>query len=345
MDLLRVDEASRILYFTATGRERGRNPYYRHLYSVGLDGGEPKLLTPENADHDFATGFVFAAPGGGSISPSGRYFIDSYSTISEPDTVVLKTIDGRAIADVAQADISQLSAAGWQPPEQFIVKAADGVTDLYGIIIKPQAFDPLKKYPVIEITYPGQGGKLTPTTFRENFQLGTTLNAYAFAEAGAIVVALDGRGGGLRSKKFRTAFVGSDDILGAVDHVAAIKAAGASRPYMDLDRVGITGHSMGGYATTRSMLLFPKFYKVGVSGESPADWMISSIDIATEGIAGVPTDPATIDYYRRISMESIADRLQGKLLLIFAGLDENVPFQSAFQTFRAFEKANKVYDT
>lgn len=345
VDLLRVDEATRTVYFTATGRERGRNPYYRHLYRVGLDGGEPKLLTPENADHEFATAFVLAAPVGGSISPSGRYLIDSYSTVAQPDKVVLKAVDGRKIADVVEADISDLTASGWRPPEQFVAKAADGKTDLYGTIVKPQAFDPSKKYPVIEVTYPGQGGRVTPTTFRDNFLGGTSLNAHAFAEIGSVVVALDSRGGGLRSKSFRTAFAGTDDILGAADHVSAIRDIATSRPYMDLNRVGITGHSMGGYATTRSMLLFPDFYKVGVSGVSPADWLVSSIDIATEGIIGVPSDQATIDYYRRISIESIADRLDGKLLVIFAGLDENVPLQSAFQTFAAFENANKVYDT
>lgn len=343
-DLLHVDEDSRTLYFTAAGKEAGRNPYYRHLYSVSMDGGEPTLLTPEDADHEFAGQGTRTTPGG-NISPNGRFVIDSYSTVSQPDKVVVRTLDGQITAEVVEADISQLQGTGWQPPEQFVVKAADGETDLYGIIIKPQNFDPTKKYPVIEITYPGPGSRFTPITFRENFLLSTTLNAYAFAEAGAIVVTVEGRGGGMRSRAFRTAFEGQDDRFAAIDHMTAIQNVGATRPYMDLERVGITGHSHGGYATLRSMLLYPEFFKVGVSGESPGDKRVASLDLATERIFGVPNTPEVIDYYRRTSAASLADRLDGDLLVIFAGLDENVPFQSAFHIISALNDANKVYDT
>lgn len=343
-DLLHVDEATRTVYFTAAGKEDGRNPYYRHLYSVSMAGAGPKLLTPENADHEFSGNSMLALHGG-KISPSSRYFIDSYSTVTQPDKVVVRAMDGRVTANVVEADISQLEASGWQPPEQFTVKAADDETDLYGIIIKPQNFDPSKKYPVIEITYPGPGSRFAPTTFRDNFQLSTTLNAYAFAETGAIVVTVEGRGGGMRSKAFRTAFEGKDDRFAAIDHVAAIRNVGVTRPYMDLDRVGVTGHSHGGYATLRAMMLYPEFFKVGVSGESPGDSLVSSLDIATERVFGIPDTPEILDYYRRTSVESVAHRLEGKLLVIFAGLDENVPFQSAFHVFKALQDANKVYDT
>lgn len=343
-DLLHVDDDTRTVYFTAAGREAGRNVYYRHLYSVSMDGGEPTLLTPEDADHEFAGQGVRATPGG-NISPNGRYVIDSYSTLAQPDRVVVRTLDGRITAHVIEADSSALEAEGWRPPEQFVVKAADGETDLYGVLIKPRDFDPAKKYPVIEITYPGPGSRFTPITFRENFLLSTTLNAYAFAETGAIVVTVEGRGGGMRSRAFRTAFEGEDDRFAAIDHVTAIQNVAATRPYMDLDRVGVTGHSHGGYATLRAMLLYPDFFKVGVSGESPGDKMVASLEFGTERVFGIPNTPEGRDYYSRTSAASLAERLDGDLMVIFAGLDENVPFQSAFHIISALNDANKVYDT
>ena len=344
-DLLRVDEATRTIFFTAVGREPNRNVYYRHLYSVGVDGGEPRLLTPENADHDFLNFSIFGGTQGGSISPSGRYFVDSFSTSSQPDRVVVRTIAGKLVGEVVNADISALTATGWRPPEQFVVKAADGATDLYGVMFKPLNFDPSKKYPIIEITYPAPTLKFTPTTFRDDFLASTTLNAHAFAETGAIVVGFDGRGGGMRSVAFRTTFLGTDDPTGAIDHVAAIRHLAEARPYVDLDRVGGTGHSLGGYSVLHAMLLYPDFYKVVVSGEAPGDWMLASIDVATERFMGIPTNPETIGYYQRISNQSLADRLKGKLLVIYAGADEGVPLQNAFQIFAALQKANKVYDT
>jgi dipeptidyl aminopeptidase/acylaminoacyl peptidase len=344
-DLLRVDEVRRRIIFTAVGREPNRNVYYRHLYSVSVDGGEPRLLTPENADHEFFNSSTRGDMAGGSVSPSGKYFIDSYSTYSQPDKVVIRTIDGKLVSDVVAADVSELTASGWRPPEPFVVKAADGKSDLYGLLFKPLSFDPAKKYPLIEVSYPAPTLKFAPTTFRDNFLDAVTLNAHAFAEIGAIVVGFEGRGGAMRSVAFRSAFLGTDDPVGSADHVAAIRNVAATRPYIDLDRVGATGHSWGGYSVLRGMLLYPDFYKVVVSGEGPASYFTSSIDIATERFLGIPTDPATIEYYRRFSNESLADRLRGKLLIIHAAADEGVPFQNALQIYAAFQKANKVYDT
>ena len=344
-DLIKVDETARTVFFTAVGREPGRNPYYRHLYSVGLDGGEPRLLTPDDADHDFFNPIAPIVASSGSVSPSGRYIIDSFSTSARPDKVVLRRADGTTVADILSADITALAATGWRPPEQFIVKAADGKTDLYGLMVKPMAFDPTKKYPIIDVTYPNPGAKFTPTTFRDVFLNSTMLNAHAFAEAGAIVVGFDGRGMGFRSKAFRDTFDGTDDPMGAVDHVAAIRNLAAARPYIDIDRVGSTGHSFGGLGSLRAMLLFPDFFKVVVSGESPADLFVSSMDFNTERNFGVPTDEKTKAYYARLFSGSLADRLTGKLLLIGAGADENVPFQNTMQLIAAFNRSGKIYDT
>ncbi|WP_084491194.1 S9 family peptidase [Sphingobium ummariense] len=344
-DLIGVDETTRTAYFAAAGREAGRNPYYRHLYSVSLDGGEPRLLTPDNADHDFINPIAPIVASSGSISPSGRYIIDSFSTSAQPDKVVLRRIDGTAIADVLSADITALAATGWRPPEQFVVKAADGKTDLYGLMVKPINFDPAKKYPIIDITYPNPGSKFTPTTFRDVFLNSTMLNAHAFAEAGAIVVGFDARGMGFRSKAFRETFDETDDPMGAADHVAAIRNMAATRPYLDLGRVGTTGHSFGGFGSLRATLLYPDFFKVVVSGESTGNLFDSSMDFNTERKFGIPTDQRTKDYYQRLFSGSLAERLKGNLLLIGAGADENVPFQNLMQLIAAFNRAGKVYDT
>jgi hypothetical protein len=279
-DVMRIDEKSRSIYFTAVGKEQGWNPYYRALYRVGIDGGEPVLLTADNADHDFKDVQSAASEDspGGSISPSGRYVIDSFSTTRTPDRVVLRRIDGKAISEVVTADPAALLAAGWRPPEPFTVKAADGKTDLYGILYAPQSMDPAKKYPVIEITYPGPWWKESPTKFKDSLTAephtgSTVLNANAMAELGAIVVAVDGRGNAYRSAEFHNAFLHSDDAVGAIDHMTAIRELGSQRTYMDLTRVGATGHSSGGDGSLRAMLLYPDFFKVVVSGEGPTDYL------------------------------------------------------------------------
>jgi dipeptidyl-peptidase-4 len=346
-DLLRIDEKTRTLFFTAVGREPGRDPYYRFLYRVSLDGGEPVLLTPENADHDFQS----KRPGsdlapGGSISPDGRYIVDTYSTITEPDKTVLRKIDGKAVASVIEADVSELTAFGWHPPEGFVVKADDGTTDLYGALYKPKNFDSSKKYPVIEIYYPGNFARFSPKMFREEFTASAALNAYAFAETGAIVVGVDGRGTPYRSLAFRSAFDSNcEDQHGAVDHVAAIRHLAAARPYIDLSRVGVTGHSTGGYSTVHSILLFPDFYTVAVAGEVVSDWLTISGSPSAEARYGIPDTPEVLDCYRRASNEYIADRLKGRLLIIVAGADEDARFQQSMGVFAALQKANKSYDT
>jgi len=343
-DLLRVDPKSRTLYFVGVGREAGRNPYYRHLYRVGLDGGQPTLLTPENAEHAF-NNQSFTETAGGSISPDGTHVIDVYSTVRQPDKAVLRTIDGRVVAPIVEGDASRLIAKGWRPPEEFTVKADDGKTDLYGVMIKPINFDPKLKYPVIDVSYPGPFSRFNAVSFADTFLASSTLNGHAFAEAGAVVVGVEGRGGAYRSAAFRNAFQYTDDPLGGADHVAAVRNLAATRSYMDLDRVGATGHSNGGFSTLNAMLRYPDFYKVVVSGEGPGDWLLMQQETSTERILGVPTDPETLARYKRTSNVYLADRLKGKLLLILAAEDENVPFFSGLQMIAALQKANKVFDT
>jgi len=264
-DLLRVDEEKRFAYFTAGPRRGEGNPYFRYLYRVSLDGGKPKLLTPEIADHEFNSSFgVFRAPAGdagSSISGSGRYIVDNYSSTDQPPRVVIRKISGELVGEVLSSDASALYATGWSPPERVIAKAADGVTDVYGVMYRPRNFDPSGKYPVIDYMYPGPQGAWAPRSFAGGIRAGEPSgdmpNAQAFADAGFIVVIVDGRGTAFRSRVFHDAFLGTEDVFGAADHVAAIKSLSAQRSYMDVNRVGVMGHSYGGYGSLRAMLLYP----------------------------------------------------------------------------------------
>jgi dipeptidyl-peptidase-4 len=346
-DLLRVDESRRIAYFTAVGREPGRNPYYRHLYRVSLDGGTPVLLTPENADHEFnGVGLAgLRVAYGSSISPSASYFVDVRSTTSQPATVIIRSIAGRFVGDVLQSNAAAVESMGWRPPESVVAKAADGTTDLYGVLYKPTNFDPRRHYPIVEVTYPGPQGKFAPTSFSDNFATGTA-NASALAELGFVVLAIDGRGTAYRSREFHEAFLGTEDVFGAADHVAAIRGLATTRPYMDLNNVGVTGQSFGGYGSLRAMLLYPDFFKVGVSGVGPGAWQEFQQSISVERYFGVPVETeGVLNYYNLISNTRLANRLKGKLLLIYGGIDENVPLKHAFALFDALIKANVDFDT
>lgn len=264
-NLLKVDEGTESLFFTAGGVEAGENPYFRRLYRTDLKGHSPTLITPERADHNISGGH-------GSISPDGRYVIDDFSTVTQPNRYTLRSSDGALIAPVAEADVSALRSIGWNAPEPFTVKAADKTTDLHGVLYKPQHLDPSKKYPVIEITYPEYPSKYAPIAFNETFYGSAVMNANAMAELGAIVISMDGRGTSYRSAAFRNFVYGNDDVTATIDHVTAIRELGAARSYIDLNWVGITGHSSGGDSSLRSAMRYPDFYKVVVSGEGPTDY-------------------------------------------------------------------------
>ncbi|WP_293703163.1 MULTISPECIES: S9 family peptidase [unclassified Sphingopyxis] len=348
-DIVRVDEAAGLVYFTAGGKEAERNPYYRHLYRVALDGGKPTLLTPEDADHSY-TNFPARGLNGHwdtpveRFSPSGRYFVDTHSTIARPPTTVVRGADGTLIAKIVDADVSALLATGWTSPERLVAKSVDGKHDIYGVLIKPTNFDAAKRYPVIEQIYAGPQVSFAPQGFTD--ALGARA-AYmqALAELGFVIVVQDGRGTPRRSRDFHIGPMQDEDSIALADHVAGIRAAASSRPYMDLDRVGITGISFGGYASARAMFLFPEFYKVGVSIAGPHDYrtMISSISV--ERFFGVPgVKGADGDTYARVDNLHLANRLKGKLMLVAGDIDQNVPFNQTVALSDALIKAGKEFD-
>lgn len=347
-DLVRVDERARVAYFTASGREAGDVPVYRRLYKVRLDGGEPVLLTPEAADHEFNGGYEFWESGdraGSSMSPSGRYFVDSFSTAKASAALVIRDAQGRLVRELAKPEDGVFARLGVGAPEIVKVKAADGVTDLYGTIYKPSHFDPAKRYPVVEITYPGPQGRSAPLTFSQMFTPSDISEPFATSQLGFIVVVMDGRGSAYRSRAFREAFFGSEDPFGAADHVAALRNLAATRPYLDIGRVGVTGHSYGGYGALRSMLLFPDAYKAGVAGVGPADWTEFPDPVSTERYFGDPSISAEARaYYQITSNTRLADRLKADLLLIYGGIDEVVPLKEAFKLSDALITAGKPFN-
>jgi dipeptidyl aminopeptidase/acylaminoacyl peptidase len=262
---------------------------------------------------------------------------------------VIRNSVGKLISRVIEADASALRTAGWLPPERFVVKAADGRTDLYGVLYRPTNFDPQRHYAVIDCMYPGPQGSWSPQTFMDSFKGSSAMfggNMQALAELGFIVVALDGRGTSRRSKEFHYAFAASEDVLGAADHKAAIEQLAKQRNWMDINRVGVTGTSFGGYGSLRATLLFPDFFDVCVSMVGPADYRTMGLSLTNDRFFGYPArSKADAAFDELISNTRLVGRLKARLLLLYGGMDENVPFNQAFLLFDALIGAGKEFDT
>jgi dipeptidyl aminopeptidase/acylaminoacyl peptidase len=326
--LLRVDDRNRLLYFVAVGRERGRDPYFRHLYRIGMDGANLQLLTPEDADHDV------------SMSPSGRFFVDVYSTPDVPPVAQLRGADGTVLMTLEQADISKLDAIGWKPPSPITVKGRDGSTDLYGLLYKPTNLDPSKRYPIVNHIYPGpQTGSVGGRMFNP-----ARGDAQALAELGFVVVEIDGMGTPWRSKKFHEAYYGNMGDNTLPDQVAGMKELAARFPWIDLDRAGIYGHSGGGYATAGAMFRYPDFFKVGISEAGNHDNRVYEDDWAEKWQGLLEKKPDGTTNYDNQANQLIAKNLKGKLLLAHGTMDANVPPNNTLLVVDALIAANKDFD-
>ena len=325
--VLRVDEKNRVIHFLGVGREKGRDPYFSHLYRVGFDGKGLQLLTPEDATHDAA------------LSPSGKYFTDSYSKPDVPPVTVLRdAMTGKQILELEKTDISKLVAAGWKPPTPITVKARDGQTDLYGLMFKPTHLDPSKKYPIINHIYPGpQTGSVGGRTFNP-----ARGDSQALAELGFIVVEIDGMGTPWRSKKFHEAYYGNMGDNTLPDQVAGMKELAQKYPWIDLDRAGIWGHSGGGYATADAMFRYPDFFKVGISESGNHDNRVYEDDWAEKWMPLLTTD--TTAAYEDQANQNHAKNLKGHLLLAHGTIDNNVPPNNTLLVVEALIKANKDFD-
>jgi dipeptidyl aminopeptidase/acylaminoacyl peptidase len=318
----RVDEKNRVVYFLAGGREKG-NPYFGYVYRVGFDGKNLTLLTPEPANHSV------------TWSNDGSYFVDSYATPDKPAVAVLRDSTGKLVTQLEKGDVSRLAATGWKPVTPIAVKARDGVTDLYGLMFTPTNLDPNKKYPVIDNIYPGpQGGSVGSWSFDPS----RNDNA-ALAELGFVVVQIEGMCNTLRSKKFHDSCYGNMADNTIPDQIAGIKELAAKYPYMDLDRVGIWGHSGGGFATAAAMFRYPDFFKVGISESGNHDNRNYEDDWGERYIGLVDGDN-----YEKQANQNYAKNLKGHLLLAHGTMDDNVPPNNTLLVVDALIKANKDFD-
>jgi dipeptidyl aminopeptidase/acylaminoacyl peptidase len=326
--LLRVDEKARVAYFMAVGKEKGRDPYFRHLYKIGLDGKGQTLLTPDDADH------------GVTWSPSEKYFIDTYSRPDVAPTITLRDDSGQLVVALEKGDLSKLVATGWKPPTPITVKARDGVTDLYGLMYKPTNFDPAKKYPIVNHIYPGpQTGSVGGRSF--NAARG---DAQALADLGFVVVEIDGMGTPWRSKKFHEAYFGDMGDNTLPDQVAGMKELARRYPWIDVDRAGIYGHSGGGYATADAMFRYPDFFKVGISESGNHDNREYEDDWAEKWQGLLEKKPDGTTNYDSQANQNFAKNLKGHLLLAHGTMDNNVPPYNTLLVVDALIKANKDFD-
>ncbi len=326
--LLKVDEKDRKLYFMANGKDKKIDPYYSYFYSIGFNGKNMKLLTPEEGNHDV------------SISPEGNYFIDNFSQPDVAPVSVLRNMKGKKIMELEKADISDLKAAGWQPPTPITVKSRDEKWDLYGLMYTPTHLDKSKKYPVINYIYPGpQGGGVGPRSFYPSRG-----DSQALAELGFIVVVIDGTCNPGRSKDFHDACYGNMADNTLEDQISGLKQLAKKYPYMDLDKVGIWGHSGGGFATAAAMFRYPDFYKVGIAESGNHDNRNYEDDWGERYIGLIKEEKNGKTNYDEQANQNYAKNLKGKLLLAHGTMDDNVPPYNTYLVIDALIDANKDFD-
>ncbi len=323
------DEKTRTLYFNAVGKEAGEDPYFVHLYRVNVDTGEMKLLDPGNASHST------------DMNDKNTFFVDTFSRIDSAPESVLYDAAGVKVMDLEKTDVSALMEAGFKYPESFTVKADDGITDLYGTMYKPFDFDAAKKYPVILYVYPGpQTESVTKTFSPRNANV-------ALANVGFIVIEVGNRGGNpQRSKWYHNYGYGNLRDYGVPDKKAAVEQLAKRYAWIDLDRVGIYGHSGGGFMTAAAMFGFPDFFKVGISESGNHDnsiynrWWSEKHD----GVKEVVKDDKVTFEYEIDKNQDIAKNLKGHLLLMTGDMDNNVHPSNTYRVIDALIKANKRFD-
>jgi len=326
--LLHIDPKQRKLYFMANGKDTNEDPYFGHFYSIDFSGKNLKSLTPEIGNHNI------------SFSPGFKYFVDNYSQPDVPNVAVLRNMDGKLITTLEKQDISALEATGWKAPQPVKVKSRDGRWDLYGLMFTPSHLDPGKKYPVVNYIYPGpQGGGVGSRNFSPSRG-----DHAALAELGFVVIVIDGTCNPDRSKDFHDVCYGdmADNTL--EDQISGIKQLAAKYPYLDLDRVGIWGHSGGGFATVDALFSYPDFYKVGIAESGnhdnrgyEDDWGERYIGLEKKMSNGKTNYEIQANQYN-------AANLKGKLLLATGNADDNVPPYNTYLVVDALVKANKDFD-
>ncbi len=321
-----IDEKARQIYFIGSGREK-TNPYYGYLYRVDLNGKNLTLLTPNEGDHAIR------------LSPNRKYFIDSYSQPNVPQVHEVRTIKGQLVSLLEKTEITRLTATGWKAPTPFTVKSADGAWDLYGLMFTPSQLDETKKYPVVVNIYPGpQGGSIGWWGFTP-----ARGDCQALAELGFVVVQLEGSCNPGRSKSFHDACYGNMGENTLPDQIAGLKQLNSKFKFLDLDKVGIWGHSGGGFATCAALLKYPEFFKVGVSQSGNHDNR-NYEDEWGERYIGLLDEGEGASNYESQANQTFAKNLKGKLMLVHGGMDDNVPPYNSYLVADALIKANKDFD-
>lgn len=320
--VVKVDEEKRQIWFSASGMSSGTDPYFVHYYRINFDGSGLTPLTTVDANHSV------------TFSPDMSYFVDAYSRVDQaPVAELRRTADKSLVMTLEQADIRALEQAGWKPPEVFVAKGRDGLTDIWGVIYRPTHFDAAKKYPVIENIYAGPHGAFVPKSFTAFSQM------QALAEIGFIVVQIDGMGTNFRSKAFHDIAWRNLKDAGFPDRILWHKAVAAKYPYYDITRVGIYGTSAGGQSSLGGLLFHPDFYKVAVSSVGCHDNRMDKI-WWNEQWMGWPIGP----HYAESSNVEHAHLLHGRVLLIVGEMDQNVDPSSTMQVVRQLIRHNKDFD-
>ncbi|MBT6447541.1 MAG: prolyl oligopeptidase family serine peptidase [Flavobacteriaceae bacterium] len=337
-ELMHIDTEKRELIFTAGGKENG-NPYHVYLYKVNFDGTGLQCLTPEKGTHKI------------NPSPDWNYFVTTYSTTSNPPVSILKNRNGEKITELSSSNSSELERNGWQKPIEFSVKARDNKTDLFGIMYVPSFYNENDKYPVLNYIYPGpQSGSVGNYSFvvaRRDFQ--------ALSELGFVIVSVDAMGTPGRSKSFHDAYYGNMGDNGLPDNITTIEQLSKKYKAMDLSRVGIWGHSGGGFASTAALLRYPDFYDVAVSSSGnhdnrnyEADWgekwhgLLTPLNLNSSD--GKTDFDSTKTNYDIQANQLLVENLKGKLLIAHGMLDDNVPPSNTMVVVDALIKANKDFD-
>ena len=329
--VVKVDPATRTIYFTANGREKGENPYYEHLYRVNADGSGLKLLTQGEYFHKVA------------MDDDARYVVDNYSRVNTVPCAILIDRNGNKVMDLQESDFSRLFEAGYKFPELFTVKAADGVTDLYGVMYKPYDFDSTKVYPIIDYVYPGPQVEAVYYPFTR-----MSVRTDRLAQAGFIVISVGQRGGHpSRSKWYHNYGYGNMRDYPLADHKVAVEQLAARHPYIDIDRVGIHGHSGGGFMSTAAILQYPDFYKAAVSCAGNHDnriynrWWSETHHGVKEQVS---EKGDTTFVYKIATNPEIAGRLKGHLMLVHGDIDNNVHPANTIRVANALIRAGKRFE-
>jgi dipeptidyl aminopeptidase/acylaminoacyl peptidase len=328
----RIDRETRTMWYEAAGREKGQDPYFIHLYRIGLDGKNQISLTPDAGTHAV------------QISPDGKYVIDTFSQPDvAPETTLRDGKTGAVIMPLEKADISKLLATGWKPPMQIKMTAADGKTDIYGILFRPTDFDPSRKYPIVNQAYPGpQSGSVGSRAFTA-----ARGDRQALAELGFVVVSIDGTGTPNRSKAFTDAYYGAMGRHNTIpDQIAGMKGLAQKYPWIDIDKAAIWGHSGGGFITADALLRAPynDFFKVGIAESGNHDQRQYEDDWGERYQGPLVKNPDGTDNYEIEATQTQAAGLKGRLLLVHGTMDANVPPYNTLLVADALIKANKDFD-